>query len=152
MSNEYNQIMNLVKSKNEKIENISYKEIYKLRLDAQNSNNTSIVFNTQNNSSQLIDYSNAYFQFIFNIKFETADACTKTNLTLKNSYEMIQELKIELNNKVISNEYNINYSYITNHILENSKNDDLIYRNIDIHQNVVKHNDTNKDIFMTKKW
>ena len=45
---------------------------------------------------------------------------------------MIQELKIEINNKIISNEYNTNYSYIINHILENSKNDDLIYRNIDI--------------------
>ena len=63
---------------------------------------------------------------------------------------MIQEFKIELNNKIISNEYNSNYSYIINHILENSKNDDLIYRNIDIHSNVVKHNDTNKDIFLTK--
>ena len=63
---------------------------------------------------------------------------------------MIQELKIELNNKIISNEYNKNYSYITNHILENSKNDDLIHRNIDIHSNIVKYNDTNKDIFMTK--
>ena len=142
--------MNLVKSKNEEVEHISYKEIYELRIDPQNNNNTSIVFNTQNNSSQLIDYSNAYFQFIFNIKFETAAACTKTNLTLKNSYEMIQELKIELNNKIISNEYNTNYSYIINHILENSKNDDLIYRNIDIHSNVVKYNDTNKDIFLTK--
>ena len=76
--------------------------------------------------------------------------CTKANLTLKNSYEMMQELKIELNNKIISNEYNTNYSYIINHILENSKNDDLIYRNIDIHQNVVKYNDTNKDIYLTK--
>ena len=150
MTNEFNQIINLVKSKNEKVENISYKETYKLRLDPQNNNNTSIVFNKQNNLSQLIDYSNAYFQFIFNIKFETADACTKTNLTLKNSYEMTQELKIELNNKIISNEYNTNYSYIINHILENSKNDDLIYRNIDIHSNAVKYNDTNKDIFMTK--
>ena len=63
---------------------------------------------------------------------------------------MIQELKIELNNKIISNEHNTNYSYIINHILENSKNNDLIYRNIDIHSNVVKYNDTNKDIFMTK--
>ena len=150
MTNEFNQIMNLVKSKNERVENISYKEVYKLKLNPENNNNTSIVFNTQNNSSQLIDYSNAYFQFVFNIKFETADACTKTNLTLKNSYEMIQELKIELNNKIISNEYNSNYSYIINHILENSKNDDLIYRNIDIHSNVVKYNDTNKDIFLTK--
>ena len=150
MTNEFNQIINLIKSKNEKIEHISYKEVYILKLNPENNNNTSIVFNTQNNSSQLIDYSNAYFQFIFNTKFETAAACTKTNLTLKNSYEMIQELKIELNNKIISNEYNKNYSYIINHLLENSKNDDLIYRNIDIHQNVVKYNDTNKDIFLTK--
>ena len=150
MTNEFNQIINLIKSKNEKVEHISYKEVYKLKLNPENNNNTSIVFNTQNNSSQLIDYSNAYFQFIFNIKFETDQACTKANLTLKNSYEMIQELKIELNNKIISNEYNTNYSYIINHILENSKNDDLIYRNIDIHQNVVKYNDTDKDIFLTK--
>ena len=93
MTNEFNQIINLVKSKNEKVEHISYKEIYKLKLNPKNINNTRIVFNTQNISSQLIDYSNAYFQFIFNVKFATADACTKVNLTLKNSYEMIQELK-----------------------------------------------------------
>ena len=151
MTNEFNQIINLVKSKNEKVEHISYKEVYKLKLNPENNNIvSSIVSNTQNNSSQLIDYSNAYFQIIFNIKFETAEACTKANLTLKNSYEMIQELKIELNNKIMSNEYNTNYSYIINHILENSKNDDLIYRNIDIHQNVVKYNDADKDIFLTK--
>ena len=150
MTYEFNQIINLVKSKNEKVEHISYKEIYKLKLNPENINNTRIVFNTQNISSQLIDYSNAYFQFIFNVKFASDATCTKTNLTLKNSYEMIQELKIELNNKIISNEYNTNYSYIINHLLENSKNDNLIYRNIDIHQNVVKYNDTNKDIYSTK--
>ena len=150
MTSEFNQIINLVKSKNEIVEHISYKEVYKLKLNPENNNNSRIEFNTKNNSSQLIDYSNAYFQFIFNIKFETAAACTKANLTLKNSYEMIQELKIELNNKTISNEHNTNYSYIINHILENSKNNDLIYRNINIHQNVVKYNDTDKDIFLTK--
>ena len=69
---------------------------------------------------------------------------------MKNSYEIIQELKVELSNKIISNEYNTNYSYIINHILENSKNGDLIYRNIDIHSNVVKYNDTNKGIFVKK--
>ena len=150
MSNEFKQINNLVKSKSEKVEHISYKEVYKLKLNPENNNNTRIEFNTKNISSQLIDYTNAYFQFIFNIKFATADACTKVNLTLKNSYEMIEELKIELNNKTISNEHNVNYSYLINHLLENSKNDDLIYRNIDIHSNVVKYNDTNKDIFLTK--
>ena len=65
---------------------------------------------------------------------------------------MIQELIIELNNKIISNEHNTNYSYIINHILENSKNDDLIYRNIDIHSDVIKYNDVNKDISSNKKW
>ena len=151
MTTELKQIINLVKSKNEKVENISYKEVNKLKLNPEDNNSNSIVFNTQSIiSSKLIDYTNAYFQFIFDIKFETDAACTKENLTLKNSYEMIQELKIELNNKIISNEHNTNYSYIVNHILENSKNDDLIYRNIDIHSNVVKYNDTNKDIFITK--
>ena len=38
MSNEFNQIINLVKSKNEKFENISYKEIYKLKLNPENNN------------------------------------------------------------------------------------------------------------------
>ena len=150
MTNEFKQINNLVKSKSEKVEHISYKEVYKLKLNPENNNNTRIEFNTKNISSQLIDYTNAYFQFIFNVKFATADVCTKANLTLKNSYEMIQELKIELNNKTISNEHNTNHSYIINHLLENSKNDDLIYRNMDIHSNVVKYNDTNKDIFLTK--
>ena len=150
MTNEFNQIINLVKSKNEIVENISYKEVYKLKLNPESNNTNLIEFNTKNISSQLIDYNNAYFQFIFNIKFATAEVCTKANLTLKNSYEMIQELKIELNNKIISNEHNTNYSYIINHILENGKNDDLIYRNMDIHQNTVKYNDTNKDIFLTK--
>ena len=126
------------------------KKLNKLKLNPEDNNSNSIVFNTQSISSKIIDYTNAYFQFIFDIKFETDDASQKDNLTLKNSYEMIKELKIELNNKIISNEYNTNSSYIVNHILENSKNDDLIYRNIDIHSAVVKYNDTNKDIFMTK--
>ena len=150
MANEFNQIINLVKSKNEIVENISYKEVYKLKLNPESNNTNLIEFNTKNISSQLIDYNNGYFQFIFNVKFATAEVCTKANLTLKNSYEMIQELKIELNNKIISNEHNTNYSYIINHILENGKNDDLTYRNMNIHQNTVKYNDTNKDIFLSK--
>ena len=63
---------------------------------------------------------------------------------------MISELKIELNNRIISNESNVNYSHIINHLLENSNNDSLIYRNIDVHTDVVKYNDTKKDEFLTK--
>ena len=65
MNSEFKQIINLVKCKNEKVEHISYKEVNKLKLNPENNNNTSIAFNTQNNSSQLIDYSNDYFQFIY---------------------------------------------------------------------------------------
>ena len=149
MTTELTQIINLVKSKNEKVENICYKEVHKIKLDKRDGNNP-IVFNTKSILSNLIDYSNAYIEFQFDIKFATDAACTKANLTLKNSYEMISELKIELNNRIVSNESNVNYSHIINHLLENSKTDDLIYRNIDIHAGVVKYDDTNKDIFLTK--
>ena len=149
MTSELNHIVNLIKSKNEKVENICYKEVHKIKLEKRDGNNP-IVFNTKTVLSNLVDYSNAYIEFQFDIKFATNAACTKANLTLKNSYEMISELKIELNNRIISNETNVNYSHLINHLLENSKNDDLIYRNIDIHTGVVKYADTNKDIFLTK--
>ena len=149
MTSELNHIVNLIKSKNEKVENICYKEVHKIKLEKRDGNNP-IVFNTKTVLSNLVDYSNAYIEFQFDIKFATADACTKANLTLKNSYEMISELKIELNNRIVSNETNVNYSHIINHLLENSKNDDLIYRNIDIHTGVVKYEDTKKDVFLTK--
>ena len=149
MTSELTHITNLIKSKNEKVENICYKEVHKIKLDKRDGNNP-IVFNTKTVLSNLVDYSNSYIEFQFDIKFATANACTKTNLTLKNSYEMISELKIELNNRIVSNETNVNYSHIINHLLENSKNDDLIYRNIDIHTGVVKYDDTKKDVFLTK--
>ena len=149
MTTELTQITNLVKSKNQKVENICYKEVHEIKISKENGDSP-IVFNTKSILGKLIDYINAYIQFQFNIKFGSTDACTKRNLTLKNSYEMISELKIELNDRIISNESNINYSYIINHLLENGKNDDLIYRNIDIHSNVVKYDDTKKDDFLTK--
>ena len=149
MTSELNHIVNLIKSKNEKVENICYKEVHKIKLEKRDGNNP-IVFNTKTVLSNLVDYSNSYIEFQFDIKFATVAACTKANLTLKNSYEMISELKIELNNRIVSNETNINYSHLINHLLENSKNDDLIYRNIDIHTGVVKYDDTKKDVFLTK--
>ena len=149
MTSELNHIVNLIKSKNEKVENICYKEVHKIKLEKRDGNNP-IVFNTKTVLSNLVDYSNSYIEFQFDIKFATQAACTKANLTLKNSYEMISDLKIELNNRIVSNETNVNYSHLINHLLENSKNDDLIYRNIDIHTGVVKYDDTKKDVFLTE--
>ena len=87
MTTELTQIANLVKSKNEKVENVCYKEVHKIKITKDDCDSP-IVFNTKNVSIKLVDYSNAYIQFQFNIKFATADACTKANLNLKNSYEM----------------------------------------------------------------
>ena len=95
MTSELNHIVNLIKSKNEKVENICYKEVHKIKLEKRDGNNP-IVFNTKTVLSNLVDYSNSYIEFQFDIKFATAAACTKANLTLKNSYEMISDLKIEL--------------------------------------------------------
>ena len=149
MTSELTHITNLIKSKNEKVENICYKVVHKIKLDKRDGNNP-IVFNTKSILSNLVDYSNSYIEFQFDIKFASDAVCTKKNLTLKNSYEMISELKIELNNRIVSNETNVNFSHIINHLLENSKNDDLIYRNIDIHTDVFKYDDTKKDVFLTK--
>ena len=149
MTSELTQIVNLVKSKNEKVENICYKEVHKIKSDKRDGNNP-IVFNTKSILTNLIDYSNAYIEYQFDIKFATGDACTKANLTLKNSYKIISELKIELNNRIISNESNVHRSYIINHLLENSRNDNSIYRNIDIHTETVRYDNTIKDIFLTK--
>ena len=63
---------------------------------------------------------------------------------------MISELKIELNNIIISNEHDTNHSYIINRLLENSESDDLIYRTININTNVIRYNDTSKNIFLNK--
>ena len=123
--------------------------MYKIKISKENGDSP-IVFNTKSILSNLVEYSNAYIEFQFDIKFGSVDTCTKGSLTFKNSYEMISELKIELNDRIISNESNVNHSYIINHLLENGKNDDLIYRNIDIHSNVVKYDDNKKDDFLTK--
>ena len=59
---------------------------------------------------------------------------------------MVNSIKIELYRTIISNEY---YSNMIPHLLENSKNDDLLYRGIDLHSNVTFNTNTNKNIFIT---
>ena len=62
---------------------------------------------------------------------------------------MINSIKIELNRTIISNEDYVYYSNIIPHLLENSKNDDLLYRGIDLYNNVTFNTNTNKKAFIT---
>ena len=62
---------------------------------------------------------------------------------------MINSIKIELNRTIISYEDYIYYSNMIPHLLENSNNDNLLYRCIDLHDNVTFKKNTNKEVFIT---
>ena len=62
---------------------------------------------------------------------------------------MVNSLKIELNQTIIMNEDYIYYSNIVLHLLENSKSEDLLYRGIDLHNDITFKSNANKNIFMT---
>ena len=63
---------------------------------------------------------------------------------------MVNSLKIQLNQTIITNEDYIYYSNMITHLLENSKNDDLLYRGIDIHDSITFGSNANKNSFMIK--
>ena len=59
---------------------------------------------------------------------------------------MVNSLKIELNRIIITNEDYIYYSNMIPHLLENSKNDDLLYKGIDLHNDITFETNANKKI------
>ena len=50
-----------------------------------------------------MSYEDAYILLEVDIKFEEAGNAVPANIRLKNSYEMINSIKIELNRTIISN-------------------------------------------------
>ena len=109
---------------------------------AHNNNNKGdfsreINFNTQSLASQIINYKDAYIllEIQVAVPYERQDQGKKSIpqlLYLKKSYEIVDSLKINLNNVNISNEVNINRSSLVNYILNNSKNNYTDYRNLEI--------------------
>ena len=99
--------------------------------------NKEINFNTQSLASQLINYKDVYIllEIQVAVPYETGDLGKKTIpqlLYIRKSYELVNSLKISLNNVIISNETNINRSSLVNYILNNGKNDYGDYRNLEI--------------------
>ena len=150
--NESNQIIELLNNENTTFKNISYKSVNRTKINNINNNsfsNNRIRFNTKELADHLVSYENAYILLEVDIKFKEVDNAIPDNIRLKNSYEMINSIKIELNRTIISNEDYVYYSNIIPHLLENSKNDDLLYRAIDLHDEVTFKTNTNKNIFIT---
>ena len=116
---ESNEIIILLNNENNTSKNISYKSVYRIKVNNTNNNsfsNNKIGFNTQAIASELVSYENSYIFLEVDIKFAEEANALPANLRLKNSYEMINSLKIELNNVIISNEDKIYYSNIIPHI------------------------------------
>ena len=150
--NESNQIIELLNNENTAFKNISYKSVNRTKLNNMNNDsysNNRIRFSTKEISNHLVSYENAYILLEVDIKFNEAANALPANIRLKNSYEMINSIMIELNRTIISNQDYIYYSNMIPHLLENSKNDNLLYRAIDLHGKVTFETNANKNIFIS---
>ena len=136
--NDYKTITKLFENDQDEIGFKLFKESNIIKSNNKNNNNydnSQIEFNTQSLSSKLINYSNAYIkvEIELEIHFDDSDQGKKSIpklIALKNSYEIVKNLKIQLNNVIISNESNIHRSNLVNFILNNSYNSSSSYRNI----------------------
>ena len=144
---ESTQIIELLNNENPKFTDISYKAVNRTKINNMNSNsfsNNRIRFNTTELANHLVSYQDAYILLEVDIKFAEEANVLPANIRLKNSYEMVNSIKIELNRTIVSNEDCMYYSDMIPHLLENSKNDDLLYRGIDLHSNVTFNTNANK--------
>ena len=94
---ESQQIIQLLNNEKTTSKNISYKSVDRIKLNNINNNsysNNKFTFNTKSIASQLVLYKNAYILLEVDIKFATEANALLTNLRLKNSYEMVNSLKI----------------------------------------------------------
>ena len=150
--NESNQNIELLNNENTTFKNISYESVNRNKINNTNNNsfsNNRIKFNTKELADHLVSYEDAYILLEVDIKFKEAANGIPANIRLKNSYEMINSIMIELNRTIISNEDYVYYSNIIPHLLENSKSDDLLYRGLDLHDKVTFATNTNKNVFIS---
>ena len=90
-----------------------------------------VQFNTRSIASNIINYSNAYIEL--EVPYKAGDGSKKgvpNNIALKNSYQLVKNLDIQLINVVASNEVNIDKANLVNYILNNGNNSSTYYRNI----------------------
>ena len=97
--------------------------------------NKEIVFNTRSLASLLINYKDAYILLKIEVKipYDQTDQGKKSVpklISLKKLYELIEYLRISLNNVIITNKSYVNRSSLVNYVLNNGYNDLTSYRNI----------------------
>ena len=97
--------------------------------------NKEIIFNTRSLASLLINYKDAYILLKIEVKilYDQTDQGKKSVpklISLKKSFELIEYLRISLNNVIITNESYVNRSSLVNYVLNTAYNDPTSYRNI----------------------
>ena len=94
--------------------------------------NNEIIFNTRSLASLLINYKDAYILLKIEVKipYEATEVGKKSVpklISLKKSYELVEYLRISLNNVIITNESYVNRSSLVNYVINN---DPTYYRNV----------------------
>ena len=161
--NDYQTITKLFENDQDEIGFRLFKESNIIKLNNNNNNNydsNKIEFNTRSLASKMINYSNAYIEVEIELEvpFDDTDQGKKSVpklIALKNSYEIVKNLYIQLNNVNISNESNIHRSNLVNFILNNSYSSPSSYRNIRKSNqstlNITNNKFITKDTYFTKK-
>ena len=161
--NDYKTITKLFENDQDEIGFRLFKESNIIKLNNNNNNNyenNQIEFNTKSLSSKIINYTNAYIEIEIELKvpFDETDQGKKSVpklIALKNSYEIVKSLEIQLNNVNISNESNIHRSNLVNFILNNSYSSPSSYRNIRKSNqdtlNITDNKFITKDTYFTKQ-
>ena len=137
---DYSILENLFKNEQDEIHFELFKESNIIKLNNENKNDdfdNGIHFNTASLASKMINYKDAYI--LLNIEceipFDDSDQGKKSVpdvIYLKNSFELVKNLKIQLNNVNISNEVNVNRSSLIDFVLNNSHNESILFRNLSI--------------------
>ena len=136
--NHYSILENLFKNEQDEIHFALFKESNIIKLNNENKNeefDNGIHFNTASLASKMINYKDAYIllQIECEIPYDDSDQGKKSIpdiLYLKNSFELVKNVKIQLNNVNISNEVNVNRSSLIDFVLNNSHNESILFRNL----------------------
>ena len=109
--------------------------IVSINNENQGDYNKDIVFNTRSLASLLINCKDAYILLKIEVKipYDQTDQGKKSVpklISLKKSYELVEYLRIPLNNVIITNESYVNRSSLINYVMNNAYNNPTSYRNI----------------------
>ena len=108
----------------------------------------------------MINYKDSYvlLRIECEIPFDETDQGKKLIpklLYLKNSFEIVKKLKVQLDNVTILNESNVNRSALIDFVLDNPPSEPLIYRNIKTVSsdglNITDNKFITKDTYFTKE-